>query len=422
MTNVLDGIGGLLVEGNPMFDIGLGLLAASGPSAQPPSLGQAFAHAAQFASGRGAERLKLESERSRLRAQGQLGRLLTDTTTLQGPSRDVQGMGGESIGSVPGAKAQVPRIATAEGRREAFGLLGEIAPDQITGGLLAQLMPQPSSIEQKIAAVESNIGRRLTPQETLQIAGGTSIHVGNQQQPSRFMSPEELQAAGLPPTTVATGGIVVGTNQIDPGSIKILNEPRQSSAAEDSRTVEIAVGLSTLDGLERAVREGNIQPGFISEGGISQFLASDAGQVLTTGGRLLGLNIPGLSPEQASALSLQEQLSNQLIAAVRGASVGPREQELFQRQLPRLTQDPEVFKANARHTRRNLELLAKLRRKQQVGEMLTPESISGFLRQDESPRADSSRPKLPSGSKQIGVTTAGLPVFESPNGKRFVVE
>lgn len=45
-------LGGLLAGGNPMFDIGVGLLAASGPSTTPVSTGQALAHAAQFASER----------------------------------------------------------------------------------------------------------------------------------------------------------------------------------------------------------------------------------------------------------------------------------------------------------------------------------------------------------------------------------
>ena len=60
---------GLLSTGNPMLDVGMGLLAQSGPvvGAPAPSLGQAFAGASQYASQREQGRMKTEIGRAEWR-------------------------------------------------------------------------------------------------------------------------------------------------------------------------------------------------------------------------------------------------------------------------------------------------------------------------------------------------------------------
>lgn len=63
--------------------------------------------------------------------------------------------------------------------------------------------------------------------------------------------------------------------------------------------------------------------------------------------------------DQSRTKALTESLSNTLLQAMRGAQVGPKEQERFDRQLPRNGQSPEQFKANFELTRRNIQNLRR---------------------------------------------------------------
>lgn len=141
-----NGIGGLLSEGNPLLDIGLGLLAQSGPVRGPaPSFGQTLGRAGQFAFARNRERLRNDLIRSRLaedqrrrEAVGQLQGLLGQETTIQGPGTAVTGLEGEEIGTIPGRQAMVPLLATPEGQSQLMGLLGQVAPETVATSLLSQ--------------------------------------------------------------------------------------------------------------------------------------------------------------------------------------------------------------------------------------------------------------------------------------------
>lgn len=88
--------------------------------------------------------------------------------------------------------------------------------------------------------------------------------------------------------------------------------------------------------------------------------------------------LPGqkLTEQEADVLSIEQQLSNQLLQAMRGAQVGPAEQDRFDKQLPRIDQNEEVFKANIKNTMRNLEGLQKRMASQRpikLGESKSPE-------------------------------------------------
>jgi len=81
---------GLLGGGNTLFDVGIGLLSASGPSPYPPNTGNAIAQAMQFAQGRQAQALENQARRDaiteqqrRRQAQQQLPGLLGDPNATQ---------------------------------------------------------------------------------------------------------------------------------------------------------------------------------------------------------------------------------------------------------------------------------------------------------------------------------------------------
>lgn len=142
----LDNVGkaaGLLSTGSPMLDIGLGLLAQSGPVAGPaPSLGQAFAGASQFAQQREQGRLRTSAMREALNertrrneAMGQLQGLLSGTTKV--PAGDMLSPTGQSAGY-----RNVPTISTPQGQEQMLGLLGQIAPEAMAQGLLSQMFAQ----------------------------------------------------------------------------------------------------------------------------------------------------------------------------------------------------------------------------------------------------------------------------------------
>lgn len=139
---------GLLSSGNPMLDIGLGLLAQSGPvvGAPAPSLGQAFGNASQFASQREQGRLqtqayrdKLQQDKDRREAMSQLQGLLGSTTEFLTPANNnMLSPTGEPVGR---NVSQVPVAQTPEGRQQMLGLLGQVAPEAMAQGLLGQMFP-----------------------------------------------------------------------------------------------------------------------------------------------------------------------------------------------------------------------------------------------------------------------------------------
>src|SRR5690606_32848051 len=120
----------------------------------------------------------LERNRQR-RAMSALRDLLTERTNIQDAPSTVTGLDGETLGTIPGMIARVPTASTAEGQTRMLGLLSDIAPDEVAGQMLSGLIPKPSGMEQKLSAIEARIGRPLTPQEVLQLGGGTTINVGD---------------------------------------------------------------------------------------------------------------------------------------------------------------------------------------------------------------------------------------------------
>ena len=82
-----------------------------------------------------------------------------------------------------------------------------------------------------------------------------------------------------------------------------------------------------------------------------------------------------LSADEAKGASNLEMLSNIMLAAQRGAQVGPEEQKRYDKQLPRLGQEKSLFTANLAATKRNLkEMTTRMVevRKQQGGRAAPP--------------------------------------------------
>ena len=143
MNGLLDG--GL---NNPLLNLGVGLLSQSGYSTTPISLGQALAVGAQNMQSGQRRKLTNDLLRERItetsrrrKAEQDLTGLLSRTVDVTGPKTPVTGMNGEDLGSIPGYRGSVPAIATPEGRQEAMGLLGQIAPAQVANSLLNPQQP-----------------------------------------------------------------------------------------------------------------------------------------------------------------------------------------------------------------------------------------------------------------------------------------
>lgn len=84
------------------------------------------------------------------------------------------------------------------------------------------------------------------------------------------------------------------------------------------------------------------------------------------------------SPADAELLSLTKQLENQVIQSMRGAAVGPKEQEMFRKQLPVPGQPQDIFMENLQQTLNNLSTMGAAIREQR-GYAPQAEEIPGQL-------------------------------------------
>lgn len=158
-------IAGLL--GNPTFNLGVGLLAAGGPSAAPHSFGQDLAGAVQFASERQRQQMENQVARERLLAlqrQRQAGSAVQELLTSLG---------------VPGDAPSPGQISPLHQR--ILQTMAQTNPQGAMQGLLGLLTEaEPTGLKAKLATVEQQLGRKLTEKEVLGLAGGgTTINIGD---------------------------------------------------------------------------------------------------------------------------------------------------------------------------------------------------------------------------------------------------
>ena len=120
--------------------------------------------------------------------------------------------------------------------------------------------------------------------------------------------------------------------------------PQVPTAAERKQVGQQAVATANLDRLDELYTKKGFEVGPVQGRKLAAKVATGIG---------------GLTEGEAEAYSLTENLSVSLLAAIRGAQVGPKEQAIFERQLPRLDQPDAVFKKNLELTKRNLGMLTK---------------------------------------------------------------
>ena len=120
--------------------------------------------------------------------------------------------------------------------------------------------------------------------------------------------------------------------------------PQTPSAGERKQAGQQAVAAANLDRLDELYTGQKFKVGPVEGRKLAAKVATGVG---------------GLKEPEAEAYALTENLSVSLLAAIRGAQVGPKEQAIFERQLPRLNQPDAVFKNNLELTKRNLDMLSK---------------------------------------------------------------
>jgi len=122
---------------NPMFNIGTGLLAASGPSATPVGFGQALASGIQYGTQRQAEQMKLQMARDEMDAAQKRKAAIAEFSGLLTPGQTP----GPVVSATPAA------INTPEGQSRAMGLLGQINPEAFAQQAAARQFAAPAQAE-----------------------------------------------------------------------------------------------------------------------------------------------------------------------------------------------------------------------------------------------------------------------------------
>ena len=176
-----------------------------------------------------------------------------------------------------------------------------------------------------------------------------------------FNKPYVVQGAtpeGVPTTELVIPRLLSDGEDI-PARITVGEKKPMLTPEEVKQEAQRYIGMQQLDELERLVTG----PDAVDLSPLNTF-AIEARAGVGPLGRVGAALFPGeLTEKQARVISIVESLSNQMLAAMRGANVGPEEQAKFERQLPRLGQDPKLFRENIRRTRENLKILSERIRK-----------------------------------------------------------
>lgn len=179
----------------------------------------------------------------------------------------------------------------------------------------------------------------------------------------RPMTAEEKKVAGIPADQFAQidasgrismpGMPMINLTQIpagfepdpdNPGGYRRIAGTREPTAEERKQIIQSEIGLNLASQIEQIVA-----------GGVAANSAM-ATKAAMANNPWLSWAV-SLSEQEAKLASNVEQLSNIMLAAMRGAAVGPEEQEKFNRQLPRLGQNDKLFAANLTATKENLQYL-----------------------------------------------------------------
>lgn len=234
-------IGGLLAGGNPFVDFGFGLLGASAPRPGGVSFGEALAQAQQFAQSRQMDAMRNQAIREQLaemQRQRQAGSALNELiASLSQP---------EAEAMLTPEQARILQLTAQTAPSSALQILAQ------RSGLLE---PEPKGLEAKLATVQAAIGRPLTEQEVLSLAGsgGTVINVGTDK------ASEPIPISELANIRTATGEpLPVGATYQD----AIQAGARVFSAQERQRQQQLEGALDVLAELKSlAIGEGGVFTG-----------------------------------------------------------------------------------------------------------------------------------------------------------------
>lgn len=332
--------------GNPLTHLGLGILAANRPTKYPQGLANAASGAlaglqsyqsyGQNALLQQLEQQQLENMQQRVKAQETVKKLI-GTPDKGGPHPTGSGMlGGET--SLPEVYSQMLSLPGYQ-QMGARGILSMSPETQ-----------KPTSLMQNVAAMGMQPG---TPEYTdIMRQAVLKPQVAINQMPK-------------PPT----GYWWADPNNPTQGLKPIEGGPAtKPSESEAKQRVQQEIGLRLLGEVDALVKGGQ------ETGGMAAMRAF-AGST-----PMLSWAVE-LSPNEAKTTSNLEQFSNIMLAAMRGAQVGPAEQDRFERQLPRLGQDKALFQANMAASKKNLEALISRMAELRTGQPVSrpPPPPPGFV-------------------------------------------
>lgn len=176
-----------------------------------------------------------------------------------------------------------------------------------------------------------------------------------------------------PPSGTRATVPVAPTPGVGPGGPGIYSIPTRAAGTVTPSQVP---GVTPMPSAEEAKATGSAETAFDMGARLKSYLDNKKIEVGPVAGRLLQAKaktgLGNLTEEEADAISTTENLSNHLLQVMRGAQVGPMEQERFNRSLPRLDQRREIFEANLRTTMRNLEILQRREAAQRPIKPATP--------------------------------------------------
>jgi len=247
----MNNMGGLLAHGNPIMDIGMGLLSASGPSAQPVSFGQAIGQAGQFASQRDQARMQNEFMRDRLRQQQAQQQATTKLQSL----------------------LTSPELQTPQGQQEMLGLLAQVAPDQVAGGLLGQYFPQADRAE----PADIREFRTFFPDVDPGTAEGREAYLKFQQQKNPGADLDQL---------VTMTNLELNRMKMMQEADRIQNEQRTREQQRAGAQLDINKNLKYIE--EAAMLNDKLAPTFLAAGNLGVDLRSKGALLLSEAKDLFG--------------------------------------------------------------------------------------------------------------------------------------
>ena len=282
-----------------------------------------------------------------------------------------------------------PGLKDAKGSELAFKLLSSQLPERQQHGmsLLEKLnIPDPDKVKIFEAGVEGKptmrqqyrfdfasnspvpIGPAWQPQ------AGVNVNLGNPEAPlSQFEMEHMVDSQGNPVAKIPLGmkrgeaaskGMAIG---------KTPTETEAKTAGSTMASEDMAARIRALRSKGESISG---LPGAIVNYRTGGDLIPSAVNASLEG---LGYKVPKGSIE---LISLSKNLSNQLLQAMRGAQVGPQEQEAFEKSLPVAGQPEELFDTNLETTMRNLKMLNERKsqaRGYEQGLIATPPAVGTVM-------------------------------------------